>query len=256
MDTLYTLCRSVDNKYAPPFTAAQVAEIAAHKKTHFLNEAAQNPLVQEILAGGTISYFGLKHDDHRKFMEGRATFFRTHEILRHSRRRNSPVTIGTKEFSHNAVAKMFDRCVPNAKLQHVPRFSPARYTASLAYAWGGTLLVALLFARENPGVGMFDPFVLYYLGLISSIVALVYTALKSNRDVRHPAPWNTATYLDLNADLVRRDSPNLAFARKEFVPLQKGFKNPDFYYPLARRIEAHGFDEELARQLGGAAKGA
>jgi len=254
MDTLYTLCRSADNKHAPPFTAEQIAEIAACKKTYFLNEAAKNPLVQEILAGGTISYFGLKKDDRRNFMEGPATFFRTHEILRHSRRSNVPVTIGTKEFTHNSVAAMFDRCVPNSKLQHLPWFSPQRYGTAIAYAWGGTLLVALIFARDNPGVGMFDPFVLYYLGLTSTIVALVYTALKSNRDVRHPAPWNTATYLDLNADLVRRDSPILACARKEFVPLQKGFKNPDFYYPLARRIEAHGFDHELARHLGAPVK--
>ena len=28
MDTLYTLCRSADNHYAPPFTAEQVAEIS------------------------------------------------------------------------------------------------------------------------------------------------------------------------------------------------------------------------------------
>lgn len=254
MDNLYTLCRSVDNKHAPPFTAEQVAEIIAHKRTHFSNEAQENPLVQEILAGGTITYFSLPQDDRRKFMVGPATFFRTHEILRHSRRKNSPLTIGTKEFPHNAVAKMFDRCVPNAKLQHVPWFSPANYLASLAYAWGGTLLVAHLFARDNPGAGMFDDFVLYHLGLISSIVALIYTALKSNRDVRHPAPWNTAIYLDLNADLVRRSSPGLAEARKEFMPLQKGFKHPDFYYPLARRIEAHGFDEELASRLGAVAK--
>jgi len=251
MDTLYTLCRSADNHHAPPFTAEQITEIAAHKTSYFSQEAAANPLVSEILAGGTVSFFDLKKEDRRKFLEGPATFFRTHEILRRTRRSNAPISIGSKEFPHNAVAAMFDRCVPNSKLQYVPWFSPSRYVASLAYAWGGTLLLALLFGRDNSGSMPLDGFVLYHLGILSTIAALIYTALKSNRDVRHPAPWNTAIYLDLNADLVRRRSPGLAAARKEIMPLQKGFKHPDFYYPLARRIEAHGFDEELARYLGG-----
>ena len=250
MDSLYTLCRSADNHHAPPFTAEQMDEIVAHKTAHFSQEAAVNPLVSEILAGGTVSFFDLKNHDHRHFLEGRATFFRTHEILRRTKRTNAPIMIGSKEFPHNAVAAMFDRCVPNSKLQHVPWFSPSHYVASLAYAWGGTLLLAVLAGRESAGGGLVDNFVLYHLGIISTIVALLYTALRSNRDVRHPAPWNTAIYLDLNADLVRRRSPLLAFARKEFVPLQKGFKHPDFYYPLARRIEAHGFDEELGRLAG------
>ena len=144
--------------------------------------------------------------------------------------------------------------VPNAKLQHLPWFSPSRYVTSLALAWGATLLIAHLFARDNPADGPFDTFVLYHLGLIASIVALAYTALKTNRDVRQSAPWNSAIYLDLNADLVRRNSPGLACARKEMLPQQKGFKHPDFYYALARRIEAHGFDEELARRVGEPAK--
>lgn len=250
MDTLYTLCRSVDNHHAPPFTAEQVAEIVAHKTTYFSNEAAQNPLVHEILLGGTITYFGIEKDNRRNFIEGPATFFRTHEILRHSRRLNAPIVIGGREYPHNTVAELFARCVPNAKLQHVPWFSPARYATSLALAWGGTLLIAHLFARDNPAMGPFDPFVVYYLGILGSIAALTYTALKTNRDVRGAAPWNSAIYLDLNADLVRRHSPNLAGARKEFMPHQKFLKNPDFYYPLARRIEAHGFDEDLSRRLG------
>src|SRR6185312_13773476 len=48
MDTLYTLCRSADNHYAPPFAAEQVAEIISHKTTYFSHEAALNPLVREI----------------------------------------------------------------------------------------------------------------------------------------------------------------------------------------------------------------
>jgi hypothetical protein len=254
MDTLYTLCRSADNHHAPPFTAEQVAEITSHKTTYFSHEAAENPLVGEILAGGTITYFSLKQEDRRKFLEGPATFFRTHEILRRTRGRNVPVIIGGREYPHDDVAGMFGRCVPNAKLQHLPWFSPARYTTSLALAWGVTLLVAHLFARDNPGVGPFDPFVLYYVGILGTITALIYTALKSNRDVRQSAPWNSAIYLDLNADLVRRNSSGLAGARKEFMPQQKGFKHPDFYYALARRIETHGFDEELFRRLGEPAK--
>jgi hypothetical protein len=254
MDTLYTLCRSADNLCAPPFTAEQVAEVASRKTAYFSHEAVQNPLVQEILQGGTITYFGLENDHRRNFLEGPATFFRAHEILRHTRRSNAPIVIGGREYSHNTVAELFGRCVPNAKLEHVPWFSPARYTTSLALAWGATLLVAHLYARDNPGAGPFDPFVVYHLGIIGSIAALTYTALKTNRDVRGSAPWNSAIYLDLNADLVRRNSPGLAGARKEFMPHQRFLKHPDFYYPLARRIEAHGFDEELARQLGATAK--
>lgn len=254
MDTLYTLCRSADNHHAPPFTAEQVAEIAAHKAAHFSHEAAENPLVQEILTGGTITYFNLKRDDRRKFLEGPATFFRTHEILRRTRRSNAPIQIGGREYTHNAVAAMFGRCVPNAKLEHLPWFSPARYLTSLAYVWGVTLLVAHLFARDNPAGGTFDPFILYHGGLSGTIVALLYTAVKSNRDVRQSAPWNSAIYLDLNADLVRRNSPALAAARKEFMPQQKGFKDPEFYYALARRIETHDFDSELAREAGSPAQ--
>ena len=254
MDTLYTLCRSADNHHAPPFTPEQVAEIAAHKAAHFSHEAAQNPLVQEILTGGTITYFNLKKDDRRKFLEGPATFFRTHEILRRTRGSNSPILIGGREYTHNSVAEMFERCVPNAKLQHLPWFSPAHYATSLAYVWGVTLLVAHLFARDNPGAGMFDTFIVYHAGLSGTVVALLFTAVKSNRDVRQSAPWNSAIYLDLNADLVRRNSPGLAAARKEFLPQQKGFKDPAFYYALARRIETRGFDSELAREGGVPAK--
>jgi hypothetical protein len=251
MDTLYTLCRSADNHHAPPFTPEQITEIAAHKAAHFSHEAALNPLVQEILAGGTVTYFNLKQDDRRKFLEGPATFFRTHEILRRTRRTNAPIQIGGREYSHNAVAAMFGRCVPNAKLEHVPWFSPARYLTSLAYVWGATLLVAHLYARDNAAVGPFDPFIIYHVGLSGSIIALAYTAVRRNRSVNQSAPWNSAIYLDLNADLIRRNSPVLAAARKEFLPQQKGFKDPKFYYAVARRIESHDFDSELARECPG-----
>lgn len=249
MDTLYTLCRSADNHYAPPFAAEQVAEIISHKTTYFSHEAALNPLVREILQGGSITYFGLKKDDRRNFLEGPATFFRTHEILRRTRKSNAPVVIGDREYPHNTVADLFDRCVPNAKLHHLPWFSPSRYVTSLALAWGVTLLVAHLFSRDDPGAGMFDLYVLTHLGILATIAALTYTALKTNRDVRQSAPWNSALYLDLNADLVRRNSPALACARKEFIPQQKGFKHPDFYYAVARRIESHGFDADLGGRL-------
>ena len=96
---------------------------------------------------------------------------------------------------------------------------------------------------------LLDPFVLYYLGSITTVAALIYTTVTKNRDVRHAAPWNSAIYLDLNADLIRRNSPVLAFARKEFVPQEKPFKTPKFYYALARKIESHGFDAELMEHL-------
>ncbi len=249
MDSLYTLLRSVDNRHVPPFAAEQAAEIAAHKKTHFAQAAADNPLVRLVLQGGRVSYDGLERDDRRGFLAGPATFFRTHEILRRTARRNLAVRLGAEEYPHNAVADFFDRCVPNAKLHHRPWFSPARYTTSLALVWGVTLLIAHLVARDRPEAGLLDGFVCYHLGLGGTIAALAYTALKRNRDVRGPAPWNSAIYLDVNADLVRRDSLLLAAARKELLPRQTPYKTPDFYYALARRIEAHGLDPDLAKHL-------
>lgn len=249
MDSLYTLCRSADNRCAPPFTAAQVSETCSHKKAHFTRAAATNPLVQAILQGDTLAYPGLEDDDRRRFLAGPATFFRTHEILRHTSKRNVPIKIGQQEFPHNTVADFFDACVPNAKLHHRPWFSPARYTTSLALVWGVTLLIAHFVARDRAETGLLDAYVIYHLGIGGTIAALAFTALKRNRDVRRPAPWNSAIYLDLNADLARRDHPALAAARKELIPQQKPYKTPEFYYALARRIEAHGFDDELSQHL-------
>ncbi len=249
MDTLYTLCRSADNRYAPPFTPEQAAEIVAHKQSHFAREAAENPLVNEVLTGGSVTYQGLEQDDRHGFLHGPATFFRTHEILRRTRRHNALVRIGGCEYPHNTAAALFARCIPNARLQHLPWFSMARYTTSLALVWGLTLLIGHLIARDNPDAGLLDAFVCYHLGLGGTILALAYASLRRNRDFRQASPWNSAVYLDLNADLVRRGSPALAAARKEFLPRQAPFKKPAFYYPLSRRIENHGFDEELNSKL-------
>jgi hypothetical protein len=247
MDTLYTLCRSVDNRCVPPLTAEQVKEIAAHKQAYFEQEAAQNPLVQAILGRGTVTYFGIEQDDRHGLLVGPAGFFRTHEILRQSRRTNAPLKIDGREYPHNEVAALFARCIPNAKLQHNPWFSPARYLTSLGLVWGLTAIAAHLAARDDGEGLLFDPAILYFLGLGGTGAALVTSALARNRDVRQGSPWNSATYLDLNADLVRRRSDLLALARKEHIPQQRPFKTPEFYYPLVRRIEAHGFDEELGR---------
>ncbi len=255
MDSLYTLCRSVDNRHAPPFDEATVAEIAAHKKAHFTQAAAENPLVRAVLQGTPLSYDGIEGDDQRRFLAGPATFFRTHEILRRTARRNLAVRIGNEEYPHHAVADLFGLCVPNAKVHHRPWFSPARYTTSLALVWGVTLLIAHFVARDRPETGLLDAFVCYHLGLGGTIAALAYTSLKRNRDVRRPAPWNSAIYLDLNADLARREHPALAAARKELIPQQTPYKTPEFYYALARRVEAHGFDEELARHLAASVRG-
>lgn len=249
MDTLYTLCRSVDNRYAVPLDEAQAAEIAAHKRTHFERAAAGNPLVQAVLQGATLSHDGIERDDPRFPLSGPATFFRAHEILRRTGRRNLALRIGNEKYPHNEAAGCFDQCVPNAKLHHRPWFSPARYTTSLALVWGVTLLIAHFVARDRQESGLLDAYVCYHLGLGGTIAALAYTALKRNRDVRRPAPWNSAIYLDLNADLLRRGHPALAAARKELIPQQTPYKTPEFYHALARRIEAHGFDAELARHL-------
>lgn len=248
MDTLYTLCRSVDNHHAPPLSAEQAAEISAHKRTHFEQEAARNPLVRAILDGGTVTSFVVDRGDRHDFLRGPAGFFRTHELLRQTRRSNTPLKIDGREYPHDEVAAMFARCVPNVKLQHNPWFSPARYTTTLGLVWGVTAIAAHLAARDAGEGDLFDAGILYFLGLGGTGVALVTSALARNRDVRQASPWNSATYLDLNVDLLRRGSPLLALARKEFIPQQRPFKTPEFYYPLVRRIENHGLDDELDRR--------
>ena len=245
MDTLYVLCRSVDHRQTAQMDASGVKEACAQKAAYFEAEAKVNPLVKEILAGGRISFEGLARHDKRGFLAGPATFFRTHELLRTTRHFKTRLTIGACEYSHDEVAEMFARCIPNVKLGQLPWCSPRRFRISLGLAWAVTLVVAHITALGTDEEKMLDPFVVYYLGTISTVVALSYTIVTRNRDVRHAAPWNSAIYLDLNADLVRRGSPALAMARKEFVPRQKPLKTPEFYYGLARKIEAHGFDAEL-----------
>lgn len=248
MDTLYTLCRSVDNRHVPPISTEQAAEIIAHKRTHFEHEAARNPLVRAILDGSTITYFGIERDDRHTLLRGSAGFFRTHEILRQTRRANTPLKIAGREFPHNEVATMFARCIPNTKLQHNPWFSLARYTTTLGLVWSVTAIAAHLAARDAGEGRLFDFGILYFLGMSGTAAALVTTTLVRNRNVRQASPWNSAMYLDLNADLLRRGSPLLALARKEFIPQQRPYKTPEFYYPLIRRIETHDFDEELTRR--------
>ncbi len=247
MDNLYTLLRSVDNSHTPPLTPKETAEVLDRKKAYFTEEAKTNPLVREILRGGCITCDGLIIPANKTIINGPATFFRLHELLRKNRNKNLPLQIGHAEFSHNEVVDFYERCMPNVQLHHSPWCSLARYTASLGLAWCSTLLVAHLMARHSDGQTMFDSSALYFMGVYTTLAALIITALKKNRDVRHSAPWNTAIYLDLNADLVRRDQPTAAFATKEFLPRQRGlFKTPDFYYPLALKIENHGFDAALA----------
>jgi hypothetical protein len=246
MDTLYTLCRSADNRWALPLTAEQAAEVAARKRAYFADEAARNPLVAEILREGTLDYHGLEKDDRRGFLQGPAGFLRCHEVLRRTQRSNRPVRIGGREFAHDEAAGLFARCVPNAKLEHRPWYSTSRYTTTLALAWGVTLLAAHLVGRDE-GTGLFEPRILSQLGLLLTAAAVVTSALRSNRDLRHAAPWNSAVYLDLNASLVRRGAPELGLARKETLPRQRTFKTPAFYYPLAERVRRGGYDDELRR---------
>ncbi|HEY0945924.1 MAG TPA: hypothetical protein VGD81_11685 [Opitutaceae bacterium] len=249
MDPLYTLCRSADNRHAPPLSAAAAAEVIAAKKAYFAAEAEKNPLVRAILAGGEVTFeacAGCRRPT--GFLAGPATFFRTHELLRKTRRGDTPLRIDGVEYTHDAVAEMFARCVPNARLEHVPWYSPSRYTSSLAFAWTLTLVTAHLVARDAEDGHLFDSSVITYLGVPLTGAALVQSALRQNRDVRRAAPWNSALYLDLNADLLRRDSPALAVARKEQLPRQRPIKTERFYYAVARRIAAHDFDELLERR--------
>ena len=252
MDNLYTLLRAVDNSHALPLTPKEAAELLNRKKAHFLEEAKNNPLAREILRGGQVTCDSLPKPVANNILLGPATFFRVHELLRKTRSKNFPLQIGGREFPHNAVVDLYERCMPNVQLHHAPWCSLAHYTTSLGLAWGGSLLVALIAGSSGDGRAALDPRVLHYMGIYTTLAALLYTALKKNRDVRHSAPWNTAIYLDLNTDLVRRDQPAVAAATKEFIPRQRGlFKTPDFYYPLARKIENHGFDPELNALLSG-----
>jgi hypothetical protein len=251
MDNLYTLLRSVDHRCSAALTAKEAAERLDRKKAYFLEEAKKNPLVREILQGSRITCDGLRKPADGSFLSGPPTFFRIHELLRKTRSKNLPLQIGGQEFSHNEVVEMYERCVPNVRQHHAPWCSLSRYTTSLGLAWGSTLLVAHIVGRSWDNQAMIDPGVLYHMGLYTTLGALLYTAVTKNRDVRHSAPWNTANYLDLNIDLIRRNLPTAAFAKKEILPRQSFFKTPAFYYNLARKIENHGFDTELAAQLSG-----
>ena len=248
MDTLYVLCRSVDRRHDSHMEPADADEACDRKHAYFEAEANVNPLVKEILVGGTITCDGLAAHDRYGFLQGPATFFRTHEILRKTQRANTPLIIGGREYMHDEVAAMFDRCVPNAKLTHLPWWSFGRYRMSLGLAWALTLVVAHITARGQDADNLLDPFALYYGGSITTVVALIYTTMKQNRDVRHAAPWNSAMYLDVNATLIRQNSQTLAIARKEYLPQEKPFKTSRFYYSLARKIESHAFETELLQR--------
>lgn len=254
MDTLYTLCRAADNRHALPLGITEAAEVVTHKRACFTAEAEQNPLVREILTGGRVTYDGIAADDRRAFLIGPATFFRTHEILRKTRSANRPICVGPREYAHDEVVAMFARCIPNVTLEYIPWCSMSRYLMSLGLAWSTTLIVSLIVARGNESTSPLDGAVLVYMGTITTMAALTHTALRRNRDMRHAAPWNSALYLDLNADLLRRGSLALAVARKEFVPQQKPFKTRAFYYAIARGIESRAFDADLSRHLSSESK--
>jgi hypothetical protein len=248
MDTLYSLCRCADKQFKPPLAPDETRTIVDYKRAYFAAEAKENPLLTEILANGSISAFGLEKKDPTGFLRGPATFFRAHEILRKTQHSNTAISLGAREYTHNEVASFFSRCVPNAKLHHIPWCSLSHYGMSIGLSWGITLLTAHLVARSRESAVPLDGEICFYLGCYSTIAAITYTALTQNRDVRRSAPWNTALYLDLNADLLRRNSPLLALARKEILPRQH-FKRRDFYYAIARKIETHRFDAELTSVL-------
>lgn len=250
MDNLYTLLRSVDNSCPAHPSTSEAAEILKRKKAYLLEESKSNPVAREIVNGGRVRCDLIDKNGRKQFLEGPATFFRIHELLRQTRKKNHPIQVGGEELPHNTVVEYFERCVPNVRLYHAPWCSPSRYAVSLGIAWASTLLVSHIVGRNSDTPALFDSRVSYYMGLYTTLVALLYTALKSNRDVRHSAPWNTTLYLDLNVDLVRRDNASAALAHKDVIPRQGLFKTPEFYYSVAKKIEAHGFDENLNRLLG------
>lgn len=249
MDTLYTLCRSIDRRHVLPLSPTAAHDVAACKREYLLNEAKSNPLLHEVLCGGTVTFHRIETADRHGFLQGPATLFRTHEILRKTRASNTPIRIGDQEHSHAQVVDWFARCVPNVRLHHVPWWSLSSYRTSLALAWSATLLTAYFVGRDGESPTLLDSAVLFYMGVLTTIVALVHVSLSKNRDFRHAAPWNSAMYLDVNIDQFRRNAPGLAWARKELVPQQRPFKSRDFYYALARSIEHQQFDRVLEPHL-------
>jgi hypothetical protein len=249
MDNLYTLLRSVDNSCPAQPDTGEAAEILRKKRAYLQEEAKTNPLAREIINGGNVRCDLVDKSGRHQFLAGPATFFRVHELLRQTRKKDHPIQVGNEEIPHNTVVDYLERCIPNMRLHHAPWCSPARYTVSLSIAWASTLLVSHIVGRNADVPTLLDTTVVYYMGLYTTLVAFLYTAFKTNRDVRHSAPWNTALYLDLNVDLVRRDQPIAALAHKDIIPRQGLFKTPDFYYAVALKIESHGFDEQLGAQL-------
>jgi hypothetical protein len=245
MDTLYTLCRSADNRHAVPLGADARAGVIAHKRAFFADEAAVNPLVAEILRGGTVSVHVPSAGRRAEFLRGPASFFRTHELLRRTRSTNAPLLLGGREYPRVEVLGFFQRCVPNTNLHFRPWFSTARYTTSLGLAAAGTILIAHLVALTSDNDALFDHAVAWQAGVLLFAAAILSSARRSNRDPRHAAPWNSAIYLDANAALIRSGSPSLAVARKEWIPQQRLFKEPAFYDRLLAEIESGRFAEHL-----------
>jgi hypothetical protein len=245
MDTLYTLCRSADNRQAVPLSRDARAEVIVHKRTFFADEAAANPLVAEILRGGIVSLHTPLAGRRAGFLRGPASFFRTHELLRQTRTTNAPLLIGGREYPRAEVLGLFQRCVPNTNLHFRPWFSTVRYTTSLGLAAAGTILIAHVVALTSDDDGLFDREVAWQVGVLLFAAAILSSARRSNRDPRHAAPWNSALYLDANAALIRSGSPSLAVARKEWIPQQRLFKEPAFYDRVLAEIESGRFAEHL-----------
>lgn len=248
MDTLYTLCRSADNRHALPLSDSARAEAVVHKRAFFAEEAAVNPLVAEILRGGAVGLHAPLRGRRATFLSGPASFFRTHELLRRTRETNAPLLIGGREYSRDTVLTLFQRCVPNTNLRFLPWFSTARYTMSLGLAAAATVLIGHVVALTSDEGGLFDRDVAWQAGVFLFALAVLSSARRSNRDPRHAAPWNSAIYLDANAQCIRSGSSALALVRKESIPQQRLFKDPTFYDELLRQIESGRFAEFLESQ--------
>lgn len=248
MDTLYTLCRSADNRHALPLSDDARAEVVIHKRAFFAEEAAVNPLVAEILRGGTVRAQVPLTGGRAEFLSGPASFFRTHELLRRTRNTQAPLLIGSREYPREEVVTFFQRCVPNSNLHFLPWFSTARYSMSLGLAAAATVLIGHVVALTSDEGGLFDREVAWQVGVFLFAIAVLSSARRSNRDPRHAAPWNSAMYLDANAQCVRTGSTTLALVRKEALPQQRLFKEPTFYDHLLQQIETGRFAEVLETQ--------
>ncbi|HLP79205.1 MAG TPA: hypothetical protein VK158_01085, partial [Acidobacteriota bacterium] len=216
MDTLYLALLAQDRRHSWPLTSEQKSQIIDNKQVIMREAIRENPLADAVYFNKPVRVFGLSVAD----LQGPTSFFRTNVYLQKNRRKNNPFVIGREEYPHNDVVDMFEDCVPNSKLRHLPAFHMGRLDTGLFYA---------LMAGGFMGMtsGEWDPKWAINTAAVVEVAALGYHMYSTNRSIHHSAPWNSSLYLDLN--FKHMCDGRLHLARKEFMPL-KDIKTKDYYY--------------------------